>query len=87
MGDAQFYDLHYRDLVADPVRAVDGIYRHFGETLSPDATTRMQQHLASHPKGRHGAHAYTLADFGLREPDVRDRFAAYCERFDVEEER
>ena len=41
---------------------------------------------ASHPKGKHGAHAYTLADFGLDEPAVRDRFAAYTERFGVEAE-
>ncbi len=86
VGDARFYDLHYRELAADPVAAVSGIYAHFGETLSPVAETRMRAHLAAHPKGEHGAHAYTLADFGLRETDVRDRFAAYCERFDVEAE-
>jgi hypothetical protein len=85
-GDARFCDLHYRDLVADPVGAVRGIYAHFGEELPPDAAGLMQAHLAAHPQGRHGAHRYTLADFGLTETEVRDRFAAYCERFDVEEE-
>lgn len=86
VGNDRFYDLHYRELVTDPVPAVDGIYAHFGETLSPEAKSRMHSHLAAHPKGKHGAHAYTLADFGLNEHDVRDRFAAYCERFDVEVE-
>ena len=39
------------------------------------------------PKGKHGAHQYTLADFGLNESAVRDRFASYTERFAVEVER
>jgi hypothetical protein len=85
-GDERFYDLHFRELTADPVGAVSGIYSHFGETLDPAAQSRMRAHLAAHPKGEHGPHAYTLADFGLGEAAVRDRFAAYCERFDVEEE-
>jgi hypothetical protein len=86
MGDDRFFDLHYRELAADPVGAAGQIYGHFGETVSPEAEHRMREHLAAHPKGQYGAHAYTLADFGLRETEVRDRFAAYCERFDVEAE-
>ena len=86
-GDDGFVDIHYRDFVADPVATVARIYAHFGETLSPTARpARCAQHLASHPQGKHGAHAYTLADFGLDEPAVRDRFAAYTERFGIEEE-
>ena len=86
MGDDRFHDLHYRELAADPVGAVGRIYEHFGETVSPEAGNRMRAHLATHPKGQYGTHAYTLADFGLREAEVRERFAAYCERFDVEAE-
>jgi hypothetical protein len=86
MGDDRFLDLHYRELAADPVGAAGQIYRHFGETVSPEAEHRMREHLAAHPKGQYGSHAYTLADFGLREAEVRDRFAAYCERFAVEAE-
>jgi hypothetical protein len=85
-GDARFHDLHYRDFVADPVSAVRGIYARFGESLSPDAAAAMDAHLASHPQGAHGAHRYTLADFGLDERMVRERFAVYCERFGVEPE-
>ncbi|MGZ4689914.1 MAG: sulfotransferase family protein [Acidimicrobiia bacterium] len=85
-GDDRFFDLHYRELVADPVAAVGRIYAHFDETLSPAAEASMQAHLAAHPKGRHGAHTYTLAAFGLDETAVRERFAAYCERFGVEAE-
>ena len=85
-GDARFLDLQYRELAGDPVGAVARIYEHFDETLSPEAEALMQAHLAAHPKGKHGAHRYTLADFGLEEAAVRDRFSAYTERFAVESE-
>ena len=66
-------------------RPSTGSTRTSARRSSHEAEARMHAHLASHPQGKHGAHAYTLADFGLDEPAVRDRFAAYCERFDVEE--
>ena len=85
-GDEGFVDVRYRDFVADPVATVGRIYAHFGESLSEEAATGMQDHLTSHPQAKHGAHAYTLADFGLDEQTVRDRFGAYTERFGIEEE-
>ncbi len=85
-GNARFIDVHYGDLVADPVGTVGLIYDHFGDTLSPEAEALMWAHLAAHPQGRHGAHRYTLADFGLDEPTVRSRFAAYTDRFGIERE-
>jgi hypothetical protein len=85
-GDEGFVDVHYRELVADPVATVGRIYAHFGESLSDEAAVAMHDHLAGHPQGKHGSHAYTLADFGLDERAVRNRFAAYTERFGVEEE-
>jgi hypothetical protein len=85
-GDDRFHDVHYRDFVADPVGTVGGIYARFGEDLDPAAAARMQGHLDRHPQGAHGAHRYTLADFGLDERTVQDRFAAYCDRFGIERE-
>jgi hypothetical protein len=85
-GDDGFVDVHYRDFVCDPVATVEQIYGHFGESLTDEAAAGMRSHLAAHPQGRHGAHAYTLDDFGLDVRVVRDRFAAYVERFGIEEE-
>jgi hypothetical protein len=81
--EVSVHDLHYRDLVADPVRAVAGIYAHWGDELTPEAAQLMDEYLESHPQGRHGAHRYAVSDFGLEEAAVRDRFADYCERYDV----
>jgi hypothetical protein len=79
----RFHDLHYRQLVADPVAAVRGIYEHFGERLEPLAEERIGTYAAAHRQGEFGAHRYSAAEFGLDQPSVRRGFADYCERFGV----
>jgi hypothetical protein len=79
-----FHDLHYRDLVADPIAAVRGIYAAFGDALTPLAESRIAAHAAAHPQGEFGAHRYSVGEFGLDTPRERRRFADYCERFGVE---
>jgi hypothetical protein len=86
-GSMHFYDLHFRDFIRDPIQAVQGIYEHFGETLTAEARTAMREHLARNPKGQYGSHRYALEDFGLRRDEVRERFAKYRERFDIEAEQ
>ena len=85
-GDARFFDLQFRDFMADPIGCVRTAYAHFGEALSKDAEAAMQTHLASHPRGKHGRNAYHLETFGLDRGLIRERFAGYVERFGVPEE-
>jgi hypothetical protein len=77
------FDVHYATLVKDPIGAARAIYAHFGLPLAPDLELRMEQHLRSNPRHKHGVHRYALEDFGLDEGALRDRFAGYCERFGV----
>jgi hypothetical protein len=63
---------------------VRAAYAAFGEPLSSEAEAAMRAHLAASPKGRHGKHEYALADFGLAEGEVRERFARYAWRFERE---
>ena len=65
---------------------VERIYAHFGLPLAASARNAMQAHVEANPKGRHGAHEYKLEDWGLTPEHVRERFAPYAERFDVEME-
>jgi hypothetical protein len=80
-GDDAFHDVSYRAFVADPVAATAGLYDRFDLPLTADAEAAMRAHVADSPQGKHGGHAYTLADFGLHEAEVRERFAAYLDRF------
>jgi hypothetical protein len=69
---ARFFDVAYTDLVADPVGTAEAVYTHFGLPFSGAAADAMR---ALSTGGRAGAsHRYTLADFGLTQEQVVERF-------------
>ncbi|AKN16017.1 sulfotransferase family protein [Mycobacterium haemophilum] len=73
---AQFYDVDYRDLIADPLGTVAEIYRHFGLTLTEQARQAMANIDAQSRTGaRAPKHTYSLADYGLTMESVKERFA------------
>jgi len=82
----RFFDVWYTELMADPIAVVRRIYAHFDLPLSGDAERAMRDYLATHPKDRHGAHVYALADFGLDAARERERNRAYLERYGVRPE-
>jgi hypothetical protein len=75
--EAKILDLHYDEVVADPLAAVAQIHRHAGLELSAAARSRMQAFMARNPQGRHGRHRYTLEQFGLEPAREQARFARY----------
>lgn len=72
---AQFCDLDYFDFVKDPVASVEGIYRHFGIDFTDEARAAIE---ASHAESQEGPrapkHTYSLADYGLTDEQVKERF-------------
>lgn len=82
----QFMDLHFREIVADPLGCVRRIYRHFDLALRPESEARMGTFLARHPREEHGSHDYSLGGFGLDPEVVWQTFKSYCEGFGVERE-
>jgi hypothetical protein len=85
--DHPIIDVHYTDLIADPVATVANIYSAAGWSLDDQATAAMRRHLADNPKGKYGAHRYDLAEFGVDEAAIRERFAEYVARYEVPFER
>jgi Sulfotransferase family len=83
MAADRFVDIHYRDLIRDPMAAVRRIYSRFDMALSEAAETCMRRFLARNPQDKHGAHRYTLSSFGLKPDDLIRRFKAYREHFGV----
>ncbi len=82
LDDDSFFDLSYADLVADPIDAVARIYQWLGARLDPVAEASMRRWLAENPSDRHGTHDYDAGFFDLPRDRVRDRFAAYLDRFE-----
>lgn len=85
-GWSSIYDLHYADLMADPMAAISKVYQHFNEPLSAAAENAMQRYIHDNPKGKYGRHDYSLEEYGLTEKEINNRFADYCERFNVRKE-
>jgi hypothetical protein len=68
----RFFDVSYGDLVTDPVGTAEAVYAHFGLPFGGAAADAMR---ALSTGGRAGAaHRYTLADFGLTQEQVVERF-------------
>jgi hypothetical protein len=71
----RFHDVLYRDLVRDPLAAVEALHRRLDAPFSAAARERVAAHLAANPKGKHGVHRYRLEDYGLTPDLVRRQFA------------
>ena len=83
----QFFDLHFREILADPVGAAKRIYAYFGIEISAEAEQRMRAWQADNRQGKHGEHHYNAQDFGLTDDAIAERFASYLDHFQVERER
>jgi Sulfotransferase family len=79
----RFIDVHYDELVSDPLEVVRQIYQRLNRHLAEPASERIQGLAArrSRYKGRHGSP--TLADLGVDEVFESQRLAAWCSQCNV----
>jgi len=72
---AQFYDVDYFALIKEPLRTVEEIYTHFGIEMTDEARAAITHTDDESKKGpRAPKHTYSLADYGLTEDQVKERF-------------
>jgi hypothetical protein len=79
----QVLDIIQGDLHRDPMAVIERIYGFIGATLTDEVRHNMQQRIIDDPERQHGAHRYNVADFGMSEDEIRERFGDYIERFDL----
>jgi len=82
-ASAGFIDVHYRDLLRDPVATVEGLCAAIGLPWSADTRAHLTRWLADNRQHKHGIHRYAAEDFGLSEPELAERFSDYRARFDL----
>jgi hypothetical protein len=82
-GSPPPFHAQYHEIVARPVETVRRLYRHFGMTLSDAAAERIGRRAAARPNGGYGRNVYSAADYGFDLRDMRQRFRAYLDHFDV----
>ncbi len=82
----QLFDVHYVELLRDPMSMVRRIYRFFDLELSGAAETAMERFLLANPKNKGGVHRYSLEEFELNPETERRRFQFYVDFFGIEPE-
>lgn len=77
----RFFDIQYRELLADPVGSAQALFRAAG--IATDATDEAawRQWLAGNKRDNRPSHSYDLADFGLDRDRLMQDFAFYSDAF------
>lgn len=85
-GDDRFYDLDFRDFMADPIDSVRRIYDRFGQPFTAETERALRAWHDDHPQGKHGRHGYEKQDIGVSEGEILERFGEYMRRYGLSEE-
>ena len=84
IGDDRFFDLHYSELMRDPVGVMRSLYDWAGDELTPSTEQAILGWLQRNPQDRHGAQPYSLDGSGVTRADLEPIFDEYLSTFDVE---
>jgi hypothetical protein len=75
---AQFYDIHFNDYMADPVGSLLGAYKYFGIECSDETEQAFHAWNNDNPQHKHGKHKHGQAPtLKMSREAVRERFAPY----------
>jgi hypothetical protein len=81
--DDRIVDSHFVDLMRDPVGTLKQTYESLELDWPAGHDRAISEYLAAKPKGKHGKHAYSLADVGLDDASVRASFATYVDHYGI----
>ncbi|WP_245672971.1 sulfotransferase family protein [Aldersonia kunmingensis] len=84
IGDDRFFDLHYAELVRDPIAVMRSLYDWAGDDLTESTEQAMLDFLDAHPQDRFGVAPYSLDESGVTRADLEPIFDEYLSVFDVE---
>jgi hypothetical protein len=84
IGGDRFFDMHYADLIRDPVAVMRSLYEWAGDDLTSSTETAILAWLQAHPQDRFGVQPYSLEGSGVTHADLEPIFDDYLSAFDVE---
>ena len=85
-GEDRVIDVHYADLLNDPVGETKKLYSKLGDEWTADAEAGIQGWVNDNPQDKFGRHEYKLAQYGLSVESLRPMFERYLSRYDVARE-
>jgi hypothetical protein len=84
LGNQRFFDLHYADLMRDPIGQMRALYEWAGDELTPSVEEAMLGWLERNPQDRFGVRPYSLDAYGITKTDLEPIFEEYLSVFDIE---
>jgi hypothetical protein len=84
IGAHRFFDLHYADLLRDPITVMRNLYAWAGDVLTPEVERSMRTWLERNPQDRFGRRPYSLDAYGLTTRDLEPVFEEYLATIDIE---
>ena len=84
IGDDRFFDLHYAELMRDPIAVMRSLYDWAGDDLAAPTERAMLGWLDAHPQDLHGVAPYSLDGSGVTRADLEPIFNEYLSVFDIE---
>ncbi len=76
-------DIHFRDLMADPIAAIEDVYEHLELPFAPGFDRIILSYLAEKPKDKFGKHQYDPAALDIDDTQIRLDFDKYVARYDI----
>ena len=85
-GEDKIIDVHYADLMTEPMTVMKQLYAALGDEFTPEAEAGIQSWLDDNPQDKFGRHEYKLAQYGLSKESLEPLFERYLSRYDVARE-
>lgn len=86
IGEERIIDVHYADLMREPIATMRKLYQALGDEFTPEAEAGMQTWIGDNPQDKFGRHEYKLAEFGLSKEKLEPLFERYLGRYEIEME-
>jgi hypothetical protein len=77
----KWLDIDYRETATDPIAVMQKIYHFIDCDFTDENRHAAQSWLLGNAREDRAPHEYTLEMFGFTETTIRQRYAAYIERF------
>ena len=81
IGPERSIDIRFDDFMVDELGSAERVYALAGEPFTDEARLAIAGYLSGHRRGRLGNVETSYEMFGLKEDDLRARFAPYVDRF------
>jgi hypothetical protein len=85
-GEDRVIDVHYADMIDDPMGTMKTLYAALGDEWTPEAEAGIQAWLDDNPQNKFGKHEYKLAKYGVTMEQLEPMFERYLLRYDVARE-